>query len=165
MENGNGIAVQIDDSAQARIKAWLLEEGYTVSTEDRPNAKWLLVGKAPKGKIVVGQPSDAPDRVLISASIAVADEHQAKFNKLPKTKRDEFLWDLRFALLQTDVEFEGVKEPLDRLALSEIIFAGALTKDRFVQRVAHVRKGTLLILWKFQHLFEENPDKLGFLKG
>lgn len=153
-------------AAQVSVKAWLLSEGYSVEPETSPDTHWLLVAKDEQGRpLAVGQKVDRPDRVMIMATSAVADEHQMKFEALPKPKRDEFMWDLRFSLLNTDVEFSGLSEPIELINVGEVVYLDALTKDTFMRRVSQVRKAQLLVLWKLQQLFEENPDKLGFLKG
>jgi hypothetical protein len=151
-------------AAQVSVKAWLLSEGYRVESTTSPDTHWLLVATDESGRpLAVGQKVDRPERLMITATSQVADEHQRKFEALAKKRRDDFLWDVRFALLQTNVEFDGLNEPVGLINVGELVYLDALTKDCFMQRVSQVRKAQLLVLWKFQQLFEENPEKLGFM--
>ena len=84
---------------------------------------------------------------------------------LPQKKRQDFLWDLRFDLLMTDVEFSGLSDPLGRIGVGQPIFYDALSKDLFMQRLSEVKKALLLILWKIARLMEEPPPQIGFIKG
>ncbi len=106
-----------------------------------------------------------PDRISIEAGITIIDDHVNKFAGLPKKKMREFLWDLRFALLQMDVAFQGLSEPLQQVMVGQTLYCDALTKDLFMQRLSEVEKAVLLVIWKVGRLMEEPLPQAGFFKG
>ena len=154
------------DDVEKRVRQWLLEEGWQLDAESRPDYKFAIVADDGSGrKLIVSQQSQKADRITIEASVSLSDDHVKKMEKLQQKKRRDFLWDLRFELLQTDVEFTGVGESLQRVVVGQPIFYDALSKDVFMQRVSEVKKALLLVLWKVAQLMEESPSQMGFLKG
>ena len=148
------------------IKTWLVEEGWSLTEQTQPELRFAIVAQDEAGrKLIVGQENKRPDRIVIQASVTYGPDDQKRFNALPQKKRREFLWELRFDLLQMDVEFGGLSEPLQRVSVSQLIFYDALLKDAFMQRLSEVKKALLLIMWKVAQLMEEPPPQMGFIKG
>jgi hypothetical protein len=154
------------NDVEKRIRGWLSEEGWQLTAETRPEFRFVVIADDGSGrKLIISQHSRKPDRILIEGAISFADDHAKKFAALSAAKRQDFLWDLRFDLLATDVEFSGLAEPLKRITLAQPIFYDALTKDSFMQRVSEVKKALLLVLWKVSRAMEEPPPQMGFIKG
>jgi len=154
------------DDVKDKIKTWLVEEGWQLTEREAPDARFALVAEDQKGhKMVVSQKAAAGDRVVVQVTISLSDDDSQRFSALPEKKRQQFLWDLRFGLLQADVEFDGLTDPPKQIVVAEPIFYDALTKDLFVQRFSQVKRAMLLILWSLRRFFAEPPPPMGFLKG
>ena len=156
----------VQDDVQSRIGQWLQEEGWQLAQETRPEFRFIIIADDGAGrKLTISQHSQKLDRVTIQAGVAIPDEQAKKIMALPRKKRQDFLWDLRFELLATDVEFSGLSEPLGRITLGQPIFYDALSKDLFMERLSEVKKALLLVVWKVARLMEEPPPQMGFIKG
>jgi hypothetical protein len=153
------------DHIQDRIREILMEDGWSVRQEPASKAIWAFVAENRAGiKIVVGQKIGKEDQVVIQGSVSPDDIIAYRMAQLPEAERNNFLWDLRFELLRTDLEFDGVMMPLKRIEVSTRIFLDALTKDTFLLRTSQVRKGMLAIVWMLAKKFSQQPPKrqLGF---
>lgn len=147
------------------IQKWLIDDGWTLQPISLPDFAWVLVAEDQLGrKIVVGQKSDREDELIISASSAIGEPESNKINQLSEKERNEFLWELRFELLRTELEFSGVELPLSKIEVSNRIFSDALSKDSFLQRTSQVRKGSLIILLMVARKFGQQPPRrqMGF---
>ncbi len=158
-----------DDSnrynVEADISRWLSEEGWQLSPYTQTDLCFGVAADDGSTKLIVAQLAQMPDRISIEAGITIIDDHVNKFAGLPEKKRREFLWDLRFALLQMDVAFQGLSEPLQQVMVGQTLYCDALTKDLFMQRLSEVEKAVLLVIWKVGRLMEEPPPQAGFFKG
>ena len=156
----------VQNDVQSRIGQWLQEEGWQLVQETRPEFRFIIIADDGAGrKLTISQHAQKLDRVIIEAGVAIPDEQAKKIMALPRKKRQDFLWDLRFELLATDVEFSGLSEPLGRITLGQPIFYDALSKDLFMERLSEVKKALVLVVWKIARLMEEPPPQMGFIKG
>ena len=77
-------------------------------------------------------------------------------------KREEFLWDMRFELLRSGVDFEGVGSPLQKVSIYRRIYADGLNKSSFVETVQKVMRAVLIVTWmlrrKFGNALPESPS-------
>lgn len=160
-----------EETLTSRIKEkvhdWLMEDGWSLRQESFPQAIWAFVAEDRLGrKIVVGQNADKEDQVIIQGAVIFDEKTTNKIAQLPEDERNNFLWELRFELLKTDLEFSGIEIPLKSIQVSERIFFDALTKDSFLQRASQVRKGVLIIQWMMLKKFAQQPPRkqLGFQK-
>ncbi len=162
----NSTESPVQNDVQSRIGQWLQEEGWQLAQETRPEFRFIIIADDGAGrKLTISQHSQKLDRVIIEAGVAIPDEQAKKIMALPRKKRQDFLWDLRFELLATDVEFSGLSEPLGHITLGQPIFYDALSKDLFMERLSEVKKALLLVVWKVARLMEEPPPQMGFIKG
>ena len=148
-----------------RIREILLEDGWNIRQGSASKATWAFIAEDRRGrKIGVGQNKGREDQVIIQGAVTIDDVTNNKLNQLSEEEYHNFLWDLRFELLRTDLEFEGIEMPLKRVAVKTRIFLDALAKDTFLLRTSQVRKGVLLILWMVARKFAQQPPKrqLGF---
>ena len=151
------------EDAKAKVHAWLMEAGWGVRQESGVGVAWVFVAEDRfKRKVVVGQPAGKPDELVIQGAVKFDETMTNKVEQLPEKERDEFLWELRFELVRTNLEFNGVRIPLKRIEVSERIFLDALTKDTFLRRVSQVRKGILIVLWMLARKFAQEPPKREF---
>ncbi|GAG02639.1 unnamed protein product, partial [marine sediment metagenome] len=84
--------------------------------------------------------------------------------RLAEDERNNLLWDLRFELVRTNLEFSGISLPLKRVEVIERLFLDALTKDSLLQRASEVRKGVLIVIWMLARRFAQQPPprQVGF---
>jgi hypothetical protein len=166
MTVANSTGDSTHNDVKDKIKTWLVQEGWQLTERAAPDLRFALVAEDQQGhKIVVSQRAAAADRIVVQVTISLSDDDSQRFSALPEKKRQQFLWDLRFGLLQADVEFQGLTDPLKRIVVAEPIFYDALTKDLFMQRFSQVKRAMLLILWSLRRFFAEPPPAIGFLKG
>jgi hypothetical protein len=157
-----------DSSAdvQNKVRDWLVAEGWQVTPQTKQGFQFALVADDGKGrKLIVAQAVQRPDRITVESAIVLSAQQVKQFAGLSASKRQDFLWDLRFDLLHMDVEFRGLEDPLRRVILAQPIFYDVLDKASFMQRFSDVRKATLLVLWKIGRLIQEPPPKMGFFKS
>ena len=86
-------------------------------------------------------------RIHLEANVRVSDDHRQQFETLTDDKRREVLWNLRFQLLQMNVDFVGVAEPIEEVILTQRIYLDGLTKDAFIQRFLSVRNAVIAVIW------------------
>ncbi|MBI3953178.1 MAG: DUF2299 family protein [Chloroflexi bacterium] len=149
------------------IQSWLQEEGWSIGipAAPTPDMRWVLTGQDPGGRhVLIAQRIDRSDQILINGGVTVSDEHRQRMAALGQDERDAFIWELHFTLLGTDVEFQLIGDPLERVMIAQRIYYDALTKDAFLQRVSDVRKGVILVIGMVRHQFRETPPRreLGF---
>jgi hypothetical protein len=125
-----------------------MSEGWQIAEPTHPDFAWLI--RAEDGgerRILVGRHKAAEDRIHLEANVRISDEHRKLFESLPEEKRREVLWTLRFRLLQMNVDFVGVGEPIQDVVLTQRIYSDGLTKDAFIQRFLTVRNAVILVVW------------------
>lgn len=150
---------------EEKIRNWLMEDGWSLRKETPQKGLWAFVADDGMGrKIVVGQNIGREDTIIIQGGITIDNFTSQKINELPESERDEFLWNLRFELLRTNLEFNGIMLPLKQIELMERIVIDALSKDCFTKRISEVKKGVLIVLWMLARKFGQQPSKqqMGF---
>ncbi|MBC8511850.1 MAG: DUF2299 family protein [Dehalococcoidia bacterium] len=153
------------EDAKTKVRAWLMEDGWSLRQESGAQVAWVFVAEDRlHRKLVVGQNTGREDMLVIQGAVALDEEMTNRVEQLSEKQRNDFLWDLRFELVRTDLEFSGVQIPLKRVEVSERIFFDALTKDTFLQRASQVRKGVIIVQWMLARRFAQQPPKkeLGF---
>ena len=155
----------LPNDIKKKVEKWLMEDGWTLQEESTPSAIWTLSAEDNAGrKILVGQQNSRKDQLFVQASV-VLDEMTNKIAQLEERKRSDFLWDLRFELLRTNLEFGGIQLPLERVGVSGRIFSDSLTRGTLLQLASQVRKGILAIQWMLWRKFEQQPPQEGFSAG
>jgi hypothetical protein len=165
-EGGNMTTNKSPKDLEDKIRTWLMEDGWSLRKETPQGGLWAFVADDGRGrKIVVGQNANREDAIILQGGINIDDNTSREIDKLPEGERNDFLWDLRFALLRTNLEFSGITLPLKRIELMErIVIDAPLTKDCFVQRTSEVKKGVLLVLWMLSRKFAQQipNQQMGF---
>ena len=132
------------DETRDKVQNWLMSEGWQIAEPTHPEFAWLI--RAEDGgerRILVGQNKAREDRIHLEANVRISDDHRKQFESLPEDKRREVLWNLRFRLLQMNVDFVGVAEPIQDVILTQRIYLDGLTKDAFIQRFLTVRNAVI----------------------
>ncbi len=153
------------DKIKEKIRAWLMEDGWSLRQEAPEQSLWLFVAEDQFGrKIVVGQRVNKEDEIVIQGAVNISDDTTDRIGRLTEKERDDLLWDLRFELVRTNLEFNGISFPLKRVEVIERLFLDALTKDSFLQRASEVRKGVLIVVWVLAKKFAQQPPprQVGF---
>jgi hypothetical protein len=109
-----------------------------------------------------GQLVGRPDRIVIEAHISVDQQTQNAIMQLPEAERIEFLWELRFELLRTELEFNDIDDPLKDVHLLHGIFIDALDRDTLLRRTVQIRKGIQLVEWVLEKKFKTHPPQRRF---
>jgi len=148
------------EEVKEQIQKWLMEEGWRIRTENVPDAEWFLSGESEaRVRIGIGKKRERPDQIIIQGSVTFQQEQQEQITRLPSAERNDFLWNIRFSLLDMGVEFSGVAEPPREVCISQRIYYDGLTKDRFLQRVSQVRNGVLTVVWMVARRLAQPPPE------
>lgn len=116
-----------------------MQEGWRVKEDSSPDALWLIqASEVTERPILIGQPKRSADVLVIQGEAGFAEEFDQHFGIMGDRERQEFIWDLRFGLLNMGVEARGIEEPLHEIQVHVRIFDDALTKDAFFNRVAKI---------------------------
>jgi hypothetical protein len=133
---------------KARVKTWLTQEGWKINEDTAPDALWLLqIYHSPNCPILIGQPTEHPDALIIQVEAGFVEEFDRHFEKMSDKERREFVWDLRFGLLNMGVQFRGIAEPLHEVQVHLRIFDDALTKDEFLRRLSKIEAALDFTMW------------------
>ena len=136
------------DPTREKVQNWLMSEGWKIAEQPHPDMAWLIRAEdAAERRILVGQSKAREDHIHLEARVNVGDEHRKKFESLPKERRREILWKLRFRLLSMNVDFVGVAEPIQAVLLTQRIYQDGLIKDAFLQRFSMVRNAVISVIW------------------
>ena len=136
------------EATRDKVQNWLMGEGWQLAEPTHPEFAWLI--RAEDGgerRILVGQNKAREDRIHLEANVRISEEHRKLFESLSEEKRREVLWNLRFQLLQMNVDFVGVAEPMQDVILTQRIYLDGLTKDAFIQRFLTVRNAVIAVIW------------------
>ena len=147
-----------DANLREKIQAWLMVEGFSLSELTVPEAQWAIhASREPGPTLVVGLNRKPEDQLRIQATVGVDPQHKAALSALSSQERVAFLWDLRFSLLQLGVDFEGVTDQPEQIALVKHLYLDGLSKNAFMNAAALVRNGVLLTIWSFRRRFSSEP--------
>ena len=136
------------EETRDKIQNWLMSEGWQISEASHPEFQWIIRAEdAAERRIIVGQNKAHEDRVHLEANVRISDDHRKLFEKLKEDQRREVMWGLRFRLLQMNVEFVGVAEPMQDVILTQRIYLDGLTKDAFIQRFLTIRNALIAVIW------------------
>lgn len=136
------------EEARDKIQNWLMSEGWQIAEQTHPDMTWLIRAEDTGGRrILVGQSKAREGLIHLEARVNIEEEYRQKFESLPEDKRRKILWDLRFRLLQINVDFAGVAEPIGAVVLTQRIYLDGLTKDAFIQRFLMIRNAEIAVIW------------------
>jgi hypothetical protein len=143
----SGTEVNVE-ATRDKIQNWLMGEGWNLAEQVHPDLAWLIRAEDAGGRrILVGQNKARPDHIHLEARVNIAEEHRKQFESLPEERRRDALWKLRFRLLQMNVDFSGVSEPMEAVLLTQRYYLDGLTKDAFVQRFLTLRNAVIAVIW------------------
>nr|WP_320190173.1 DUF2299 family protein [uncultured Desulfobacter sp.] len=147
------------ENVRDKIQNWLMGEGWQIAEQDHPNLEWIIRAEDAGGRrILVSHSKAREDLIYLEARVNIEEDYRQRFESLSGDKRREILWDLRFRLLQMNVDFGGVGEPMQGVVLTQRIYLDGLTKDAFIQRFNIVRNAEIAVIWSvIQNLEDVEP--------
>lgn len=150
-----------------QARAWLMEDGWSLRQKTPDQGLWAFIAEDTFGrKIVVGQKTGKEDELIIQGAVNIDDDTTDRIGRLAGDERNNLLWNLRFELLRTNLEFSGISLPLKRVEVIERLFLDAITKGSFLRGLSEVRKGVLIVMWMLARKFAQQPPprQMGFQK-
>lgn len=146
-------------ATREKVQNWLMGEGWQISEQTHPDMAWLITAQDAGGRrIIVGRNKARQDHLHLEAVVDLSNDYRKMFEDLPKDKRREILWKLRFQLLSMNVDFMGIADPMETVLLTQRLYLDGLTKDAFIQRFLMVRNAVIAVIWSIiQHLEDVEP--------
>ena len=152
-----------------KVMSWLSEEALYKDKVYDENLYFHLAAEFPvrSGRHVnVIQPNNRDDMIVVLSTIRLAEVHQRALQALPRKDREKFIWDMRYALLFQDSNFD--MEPgggeLNGIRFSREIYYDGLTKNKLMEVLRANFKCELYVVWKFQEAFGAEPAATGHIE-
>lgn len=147
-----------DATSREEIQSWLMAEGYSLSELTAPEAQWLIqASRQGSPTLAVGRNRRPEDQLTIQGAVTVDPQHKTALRALPADDRAAFLWDLRFSLLKSGVDFEGVTDDPDRIVLVTHVYLDGFSKTSLMNAMATVRNAVTLTIWWFMRTLTTGP--------
>ncbi len=153
---------ELSEDLKNKVHNWLNEEGWKLKAVSSPEFCWAFVAENSAGfKVNIAQQEDKKDQFLVRVGCNIRDA-QSHLASLSEDELEEFIWDMRFELLRSGVDFEGVGSPLQKVSIYRRIYADGLNKSSFVETVQKVMRAVLIVTWmlrrKFGNALPESPS-------
>ncbi len=152
-----------------KVMSWLSEEALYKDKVYDENLYFHLAAEFPtrSGRHVnIIQPNNRDDMIVILSTIRLAEVHQKALHALARKEREKFIWDIRYALLFQDSNFDiepGGGE-LNGIRFSREIYYDGLTKNKLMEVLRANFKCELYVVWKFQETFGAEPATTGHVE-
>jgi hypothetical protein len=143
-----------------KVKDWLVETGVYRDKIADDKANWhYVVEIGPSAVLDVAQQKGKDDMVIIASGITLAKQHYDALRGLPRSKRDELLWEMRFQLLFQPCDFVMLpnENDLQTFQFTRGLYQDGLTKQGLMDSLAMVHRCKLFVNWKMIQMFGENP--------
>lgn len=165
MGKKHGPSLNVSEETRKTLKQWLSAEGYSITDGTSDGTVWAFSAIEQSGfGVGVSQPTGPATVVNINVTVPL-DEYQVQMAKLLLGERTEFLWELRFQLLNMATEFNlQADKPEDAanlptsVLISQPVYIQGITKDLFFRRILEVRKALLAVQWMFERKFGVPPS-------
>jgi hypothetical protein len=145
------VAKKAAKTIREQIEEWLNGEGWSVSELTHDQTQWLLRAQdQQQGVLLVGQSKAPEDQLRLQADINIDPAHREKLGELSEKQRDEMLWQLRFSLLEMNLQFTGLSASPERITVFRHLYLDGLNKNLFMEAVGRVRSAVLMIIWRFR---------------
>jgi len=135
------------------VRKWMLDDGWKLTPSNPDGFAWSLVCDDSQRIIAVGQLQNRADQLWIEASVTISEDLGTRIAAMADRDRQDFLWDMRFRLLEAKYDFSGVDFPTPAITIRQVAYQNGLNKDVFMQRAREVRNGVALIQWLIQKRF------------
>ena len=142
------------------VKEWLVEAGIYRDKIPDDKANWhYVVEIGPSAVLDVAQQKGKEDMVIIASGITLSKQHYNALRALPRSKRDELLWGLRFQLLFQPCDFVMLptETDLQTFQFTRGLFQDGLTKQGLMDSLAMIHRCKLFVNWKMIQMFGDVP--------
>jgi hypothetical protein len=134
-------------AVRSTIKDWLVEAEVRYTPLKLSNSVWGYSAENDDQVFMVYQMSGQPEKLMV-ALIADLSDYEQLISKLSAQDRRALLFEIRFALLAVDVEFNIPNDELKAIQVERQIFLeDGLTRTVFWDKVYNIHKAMLAILW------------------
>ncbi len=134
------------ENLKSKVHNWLKEEGWELQEVAQSKFSWAFVVERTGLKLNVAQQEGKSDQCIVRIAVNLVAAKSA-LTKLSQDEVDELIWQLRFELARQEVEFEGVKSPLEQVAIFRTIYSDGLTKNSFTDTLGKVLRAFMLLEW------------------
>lgn len=152
-----GLVKKVDD----KVQKWLSDMGIFRNKMPDDNTNFHFIINYPEENVMdVIQPKGNPDLVVIGCATNVSPEHSSEMKTLSDSKKEDFVWDLRYMLNSKDVDFQ-LSHPgnvLESFLITSEIYEDGLTKDRLISTIKKVFRAKIQCVWKIQQEFGMGDD-------
>jgi hypothetical protein len=152
MTNNQPLTGGTFDAIRKKIKDWILEQQCKFTPTKRQGWVWSYTVEKGGYAFSVYQLTGRSNSIFIAVS-ADLDDYQQRIENLPEKERMELLFEIRFALLNVDVEFDIPNDELKTVEIYWQIFSDKLTQAEFWEKVFQVQKALLAIVWVLERKF------------
>jgi hypothetical protein len=162
----NTYADKTADKVRALVEKWLDEMRFDVKVVPNANLSFNLAAEnGQKRTVHIIQTIEEKDTIEMVARLDLPEQFLSRLSSMNKTTRNKLFWDLRFALLDTQLGFRAIDMPLKSVEVSTRIYLDGLTKDRFAYELFRVRQAITRVFWMIaRELGEPEPSKeLGYI--
>lgn len=146
-----------DKSEENRLKIrnWLLAQEYTMQPAQIPGKSWAMVAESYHKDFGCLIAVEAKSPHIIGLGLTLPLEiYQNLLDALPSKERKEFLYDLRFKLLELDISFSVPFESFAELVYATHLLEEELSKIRLLQAIHQLNKAILITVWSFERKFD-----------
>lgn len=146
---------QTVEDVHAKIKEWLLEEGYSITQKGDPQAIFnYTVSRGTVPTLTIIQPKGSKDSVVVASGIELDVQSAEKIRS-----NDEFIWELRKWLLQSGCRFSFLPEfkNFNVIRLFWPVFYDGLTKDSFFRAINKIIDTSVFVMLAIQREIGELP--------
>jgi len=146
---------------EKQIRNWLVEEGLLKEQIPDETANFHFLVNYPDEHVLdLIQPKHKDDMILIGCASEIAPEQVAVIKESSEKKKENFIWDIRFALNRflLDFELEHPDNVLQRFVISEEMYEDGITKHTLIMAIKKVFKGKLQCIWITGKAFGEGEE-------
>ena len=143
---------------EKQIRKWLVDEGlFKEQVPDETANFHFLVNYPDEHVLDLIQPKHKDDMILIGCASEIAPEQMDLIKNASEKKRENFIWEIRFALNQflLDFELDHPDNVLQTFVISEEMYEEGITKHGLIMAIKKVFKGKLQCLWIAEKTFGE----------
>lgn len=128
---------------------WITEQQYRFTPVKHTGWVWSYAFKKDGFGFSIYQKNGRPESLFVAVN-AELDDYRQRIDALSELDRAGLLFDLRFALLNFDVEFDIPKNELKTVNISWQIFAESLTRAEFWRVAFQIQKALLATMWTLE---------------
>lgn len=164
------------------VMGWLADEDFEVHLETPPQGapvNWIIraVSKIPvKANIILQEPREKPDRLVITLGVMVSDYHKAKMGELNDSERAILSYEILESLLSLCPDCLILLQPsltdLQSIVITKILYEEEITRANLLSTVKTVVNMFSLLVLKLTSRFgpfnqpgkrEFSSDSLSFI--